>query len=228
MSSGDVIAAARVLAQEGLVDAFGHVSVRSPLGFSVTPARPLGMLADTDALVDVDVNAPALPPGAPKEAWIHSEIYRHRPDVGAICRAQPPAVNAAAGADIVLQALHGQGAFVGSAVAVHDDATLVRDRRLGAAVAATLGGGDAVVLRGSGAVTLGSTPGMAAALMYVLEATARINLVAASVGRARPLSEREYEAWRSVAPEVLERLWAYLAQPSSMDSASARNSWSAS
>lgn len=227
MSSGDVIPAARVLAREGLVDAFGHVSVRSPPGFAMTPARPLGMLADTDALVDVDLDAAVLPPGAPKEAWIHSEIYRHRLDVGAICRAQPPAVNAAAGAGIVLQALHGQGALVGSRVAVHDDATLVRDRRLGAAVAATLGGGDAVVLCGSGAVTVGATPGIAAARMYVLEATARINLVAASVGSARPLSEREYGAWRSVASEVLGRLWEHLAQSSSMDCASASNSWSA-
>jgi len=210
MNVDEVIPAARALALEGLVDAFGHVSARSGDGFALTPPVPLGTLAADDGLVEVGLDASELPDGAPKEAWIHLEIYRRRPDVGAICRAQPPVVNAAAGAGVTVRALHGQGAFVGATVPVHDDATLARGRELGAAVAATLGGGEAVVLRGNGAVTVGRSPGIAAALMVVLEASARINLAAAVAGGSRPLSEAEYRAWRGVAPELLGRLWAYL------------------
>jgi ribulose-5-phosphate 4-epimerase/fuculose-1-phosphate aldolase len=210
MSLDEVIAAARVLAREGLVDAFGHVSVRNGDGFAMTPPAPLGTLTPADGLVDVALDASELPAGAPKEAWIHLEIYRRRPEVGGICRAQPQAVNAAAAAGLTLRALHGQGAFVGASVPVHDDATLVRDRELGARVAATLADGDAIVLRGNGAVTVGSGPGIAAALMHVLEASAGMNLAAASAGNMRPLSEAEYEAWRAAAPELLGRLWDYL------------------
>jgi HCOMODA/2-hydroxy-3-carboxy-muconic semialdehyde decarboxylase len=210
MSTDEVIPAAHVLAREGLVDAFGHVSARTGNAFALTPPQPLGSLVAEAALVDVPLDAAELPAGAPREAWIHLEIYRRRPDVGGICRAQPEAVNAAAGAGVAIRALHGQGAFAGATVPLHDDATLVRHRELGAAVAAALGEGDAVVLRGNGAVTVGSTPGIAAARMVVLAASARVNLAAAASGSSRALSDTEVAAWRSVAPEVLGRLWMYL------------------
>jgi HCOMODA/2-hydroxy-3-carboxy-muconic semialdehyde decarboxylase len=206
----EVLAAARTLAAHGLVDAFGHVSARTATGFALTPPEALGTLAPDTALIDVSLQAPALPARAPKEAWIHRAIYARRPEVGAICRAQPRAVNDAAGAGLVLRALHGQGAFVGAQVPVHDDATLVRDAGRGEAVAAALGDGPAVVLRGNGAVTVAASPGLAVALMHVLETSARVNLAAASARRSRPLSAGECAAWQSVAPEILARLWTHL------------------
>jgi HCOMODA/2-hydroxy-3-carboxy-muconic semialdehyde decarboxylase len=199
LSAEEVIPAARALARHGLVDAFGHVSARIGETFAMTAPEPLGTV---DRLVEIPVGADELPDDAPKEAWIHAGIYRVRPDVGGICRAHPTSVNAAES----IRALHGQGAFVGATVPVHDDATLVRTRELGATVAATLGDGDAIVLRGNGAVTVGPRPGIAMALMYVLEASARINLA----GSATPLSDAEYASWRAAAPELLDRLWAHL------------------
>jgi HCOMODA/2-hydroxy-3-carboxy-muconic semialdehyde decarboxylase len=210
MSVEEVIPAANALARGGLVDAFGHVSARVGDAVALTPARPLGSLLRGDELVELPLDASELPEGAPKEVWIHLEIYKRRGDVGGICRAQPAAVNQTSGAGLLIRALHGQGAFVGAEVAVHDDATLVRSRELAIAVAECLGDGDAVVLRGNGAVTVGSTPGVAAARMVVLEASAKVNLAAASVGSVRPLSDAEVSAWRGVAPELLARLWAYL------------------
>jgi HCOMODA/2-hydroxy-3-carboxy-muconic semialdehyde decarboxylase len=199
VSAEEVIPAARALARHGLVDAFGHVSARVGDSFAMTAPAPLGTV---DRLIDVLLGADELPADAPKEAWIHSEIYRGRPDVGGICRAQPAAVNAA----VTIRARHGQGAWVGATVPVHDDATLVRTRELGANVASALGEGDAVVLRGNGAVTVASTPGIAMALMYVLEASARVNLA----GSATPLSDAEVASWRTAAPELLGRLWEHL------------------
>jgi len=209
---GEVAAASRVLAAHGLVDAFGHVSARLDVGgLAITPPVPLGGVRDADALVTVGaVDGDALPDGAPKEAWIHLAIYTRRPDVGGICRAQPPAVAATAAAGLEILALHGQGAFVGSPVAVHDHAALIRERAAGVAVADALGDGDAVVLRGNGAVTVGRTPGEAAARMVVLEASARLNLAAAAAGTRVALRSDEHAAWRAVAPEILGRLWAHL------------------
>lgn len=200
VSADEVIPAARALARHGLVDAFGHVSARVGQTFAMTAPEPLGTV---DRLLQIPLDADELPDGAPKEAWIHAGIYRVRPDVGGICRAQPASVNAA----VTIRARHGQGAFVGGDVPVHDDATLVRTRELGATVAATLGDGDAIVLRGNGAVTVASRPGIAMALMHVLEASARINLA----GNATPLSDAEYASWRAAAPDLLDRLWAHLA-----------------
>lgn len=203
--------AARVLAAQELVDAFGHVSARGEHGsLAITPPRPLGTIADGEPPLRVPLGVEALPADVPREAWIHLGIYARRADVGGICRAQPRNVAAAAGAGLRLLALHGQGAFVGASVPVHDRAALVRDRASGVAVAATLGDGDAVVLRGNGAVTVGRSPGEAVARMVVLEASAAINLAAAAAGSRVELRHDEYAAWRDVAPEILQRLWDHL------------------
>jgi ribulose-5-phosphate 4-epimerase/fuculose-1-phosphate aldolase len=106
-----------------------------------------------------------------------------------------------------IRALHGQGAFLGEEVPVHEDARLVRSQELSLRVAERLGTGSAVLLRGNGAVTVGTTVGEAVARMWVLEASARINLGAAEPHR---LDAEELAAWAEVAPEILERIWQYL------------------
>ena len=188
--------AGRVLAAHALVDAFGHVSARLPQQGQVliTPPVPLGTLGDDSPLLELRLDTTTLPDGVPKEAWIHWAILRSRPDVSAVCRAQPPHVVAAAGAGVRIRALHGQGAFLGAVVPVHDDARLVRDRRTGEAVARALALSPAVVLRGNGAVTVGHSVGEAVARMYVLEASARINLGAAAAGGRHELSLPEVSA----------------------------------
>jgi HCOMODA/2-hydroxy-3-carboxy-muconic semialdehyde decarboxylase len=207
----EVAAAAAVLAARGLVDAFGHVSARAGGEIVMTPPRPLGEIGAGDAVPRMALDGHDLPGDVPKEAWIHRCVYARRPDVGGICRAQPPSALACAGAGVAILALHGQGAFLGSTVAVHDDARLVRDRARGEALAGTLGDGFGVVMRGNGAVTVGSSPGHAAARMYVLEASARLNLAAASAGAPVALTEDELASWSAVADEILGRIWAHLA-----------------
>jgi HCOMODA/2-hydroxy-3-carboxy-muconic semialdehyde decarboxylase len=206
----EVAAAAAVLAAHGLVDAFGHVSARAGEEIVMTPPRPLGEIGAGDPLPRMPLEGAELPAGIPKEGWIHRCIYARRPDVGGICRAQPPSVLACAGAGVPIRALHGQGAFLGAAVAVHEDARLVRDRALGEALAATLGVGFGVVMRGNGAVTVGASPGHAAARMCVLEASAKLNLAAASAGVPVALTEDELASWDAVADELLGRIWDHL------------------
>jgi ribulose-5-phosphate 4-epimerase/fuculose-1-phosphate aldolase len=207
--SDDLLAAARALACAGLVTAFGHVAERAGDGaLRITPPRPLGSLGPHDAAREVALGAAELPAGVPREAWIHDAVLRARPDVGAVCRAQPAAATAAAAAGLAIRPLHGQGAFVGPAVPVHDDARLVRSRAQGEALADALGDAPAVLLRGNGAVTVGASPGEAVARMWVLEASAELNLRAGPAARA--LEEDELRAWEAVAPEILGRIWAYL------------------
>lgn len=207
----DLATAARVLAAEGLVTAFGHVSVRlDDDRVAITPPVPLGSVRATDEMAVLDLAASELPAGIPKEAWIHLAILRARPDVRAICRAQPETTTAVIAAGLPIRPLHGQGSFVGDVVPVFDDPRLVRDADRADRLAAALGPSEALVMRGNGAITCGTDLGRAVARMWVLEASARLNATAAAAGSPVPLSLEEQEAWRTVAPELLSRIWSHL------------------
>ena len=207
-----MVVAARSLAAAGLVTAFGHVSVRtgSRSGFRITPPKPLDTLRPDEPLQEVPLAGDELPDGVPKEAWIHRAIYETRPDVGAICRAQPPVATAIASAGVPMRVLHGHAAFLGWEVPVYGDARLIRERKAGEALARSLGGAGGVVMRGNGAVTVGADVGAAAARMWVLERSAEMNRDAAAAGSPEPLSDSEFAYWESVSEEILERIWAYL------------------
>jgi HCOMODA/2-hydroxy-3-carboxy-muconic semialdehyde decarboxylase len=207
----DVIAAGRALDAAGLVTAFGHVSFRDGQdGFRITPPKPLGSLEPDESLLEVSLAEDELPEGVPGEAWVHWAIYKSRPDVGGICRAQPPISTAVTSAGVPIRPLHGQGAFLGEEVPVYDDARLIRGREAGEALAEDLGNAGGIVMRGNGAVSVGTSVGAAVARMWVLERSAEMNQMAASAGIPRPLSEEEFAYWESVSEEILERIWSYL------------------
>ena len=207
----EVIAAAHALDAAGLVTAFGHVSFRDGQdSFRITPPKPLGSLRPYEPLSEVSLAEDELPEGVPGEAWIHWAVYKSRPDVGGICRAQPPISTAVTSAGLPIRPLHGQGVFLGEEVPVYKDARLIRGREAGEALAEDLGNAGGIVMRGNGAVTVGTSVGGAAARMWVLERSAEMNKVAASAGTPRPLGEEEFTYWESVSEEILERIWFYL------------------
>jgi HCOMODA/2-hydroxy-3-carboxy-muconic semialdehyde decarboxylase len=200
-----------VLARHGLVTAFGHVSERAGRQMVITPAADLGEVTATE-LFDVDLDATELPSGAPAEAWAHLRVYAARPDVAAIARAQPRAAFAAAAVTSVLRPLHGQACWLGDQVPVHDDARLLRSAGLAAAAAATLGQGDALLLRGNGALTCGSTVGEAVARMWLLAAACEAWLAASAAGQPKELSAEEVASWRATGGQLLPRLWRHLSR----------------
>ena len=207
----DVIAAGRALDTASLVTAFGHVSFRDGQdSFYITPPKPLGSLEPDESLLEVSLAEDELPEGVPGEAWVHWAIYKSRPDVGGICRAQPPISTAVTSAGVPIRPLHGQGAFLGEEVPVYNDARLIRGREAGEALAEDLGNAGDIVMRGNGAVTVGTSVGAAVARMWVLERSAEMNQMAASAGTPQPLGEEEFAYWESVSEEILERIWSYL------------------
>jgi HCOMODA/2-hydroxy-3-carboxy-muconic semialdehyde decarboxylase len=212
----EVTEAAHVLARLGLVTAFGHVSARVDGAMLITPAADLAGVTE-GGLLRVPLEADRLPPGAPAEAWAHLAVYRQRPEADAVARAQPPsafAAAAAAGADGAIRPLYGQAAWLGERVPVHNDARLLRSPILAGAAAASLPDGEALLLRGNGALTLGATPGLAVARMWLLSVACQAFLDARAAGAAgeavTALRPAEVESWRAVAPELLPRLWQHL------------------
>jgi HCOMODA/2-hydroxy-3-carboxy-muconic semialdehyde decarboxylase len=229
---GEIAEAARVLSALGLVTAFGHVSARSGCVMLITPAADLAAVTGA-AVVAVPLDQPdagPLPAGAPAEAWAHLALYRGRPDAGAIARGQPASAIAAAaaisgavsgsgagaGPPARLLPLHGQAAWLGDFVPVHASAHLLRSAELGRRAAADLPAGEALLLRGNGAVTLGATPALAVTRMWLLAVACEAWLAAAAAGPITPLTAAETESWRSVAAELLPRLWQHLRRRASL------------
>lgn len=205
----DLVSAAHALSALGLVTAFGHVSARYDDHMLITPAIDLGEAA-TDTILEIALDADELPPGTPGEVWIHFAVYRERPDVMAVARAMPEAAFALGALTALIVPLHGQGAMLGEAVPVHDAAHLMRTRDIAESAARSLGNADAVVLRGNGAVTTGTTPGQTVARMWLLDASCRVHLAARPAGTSTPLSSEEIASWRAAAPPLLDRLWEHL------------------
>jgi ribulose-5-phosphate 4-epimerase/fuculose-1-phosphate aldolase len=208
---GGVVAAARALAAAGLVDAFGHISVRVGDAALITPAVPMAAVSAAEELIELPLGDLAdLPAGAPKEAWIHWAIYRRRPEVGAICRGQPASPLAVAAVADSLPAVLGQGAIAGAPVPIFRDSRLVRERGAAIELAEAMGDSPSLIMRGNGALATASTPGRAMARLYLLERSAETWLRAAAVGEPRALDAGEVAAWQAAGEELLERLWEYL------------------
>lgn len=206
----EVLSAARVLSGHGLVDAFGHVSVRVADAYVVTPPVPLRDVRVSDELIRVPLHRDP-PESAPGEAWLHTAIYRARDDARAVVRAQPPSGLPAAALPGPWRPVHGQAALLGPQIAVHDDARLARSAELAGRVVTTLGGADVVVLRGNGAVTVDAADaGSAVAKMWLVEAAARVRIALTAAGDVRYLSEEEVNGWHAVSRELLNRIWTYL------------------
>ena len=107
--------------------------------------------------------------------------------------------------------LYGQAAWLGARVPVHDGAALLRTAELAGRAAGRLAAGEALLLRGNGALTLGATPGIAVARMWLLSAACDVYLAAtAAGGRVTPLSAGEVASWRAVRDELLPRLWQHV------------------
>ena len=220
----EVAEAANVLARLGLVTAYGHVSARAGQDMLITPAADLAAVTASQVIAVPLTAAPPLPAGVPAEAWAHLALYRARPDAAAIARAQPVGAFAAAATTTSLVPLHGQAAWLGESIPVHDSALLLRSPELAERAARTLAGGAALLLRGNGAITLGATPGLAVARMWILAAACEVYLAARGARGFRetmgtgfgtpysvtPLSADEIASWRAVGDELLPRLWQHL------------------
>jgi len=213
---GEVAEAARVLARLGLVTAFGHVSAQAGDSMLITPAADLAGVTAA-SVIEVPLAARVLPAGAPAEAWAHLALYRARPDAAAIARAQPAAAFAVAAVVTVMVPVHGQAAWLGESVPVYGDAALLRSADRAERAASCLPAGEALLLRGNGALTLGAAPGLAVARMWLLAAACDVYLAALSASGAASganpvtaLSDGEIASWRAVGGELLPRLWEHL------------------
>jgi HCOMODA/2-hydroxy-3-carboxy-muconic semialdehyde decarboxylase len=205
--------AARAMGRHGLVHAYGHVSARlNDEELLVCAPRPMGCIAPGEDGIRVPING-ALPAGVLQEVRIHQQIYRIRPDVGGICRVQPPRLMALSTLKITPQARHGTGTYFAPQPPLWDDPMLVRSDEKAQALTELLGRARAIVMRGNGAVCVGASIEEAACMAYFLEDAAAVELavlqVKADVTPATYTSE-ELAARAVSTGGLFERMWEFL------------------
>ena len=218
----DLVDANRILADQGIVDAFGHVSARHDgRADRFLMARNLapGLVTEADILeyeVATGEAVRADPPRLYLERWIHSEIYKARPDVMAVVHNHSPAVlpfAIARGAR--LQPVCHMSGFLGSGTPlfeIRDHAgessdLLIRNRPLGAALAQSLGAARVVLMRGHGCTVVAESVRVAVYRAVYTELNARLQWQASMLGEVQALTPGEAEATQATNEGQVERPW---------------------
>jgi ribulose-5-phosphate 4-epimerase/fuculose-1-phosphate aldolase len=196
----DLAAASRILAAQGVVDGFGHVSMRHPhapgrylMARSIAPARVTPADIIEYDLQSVPCNANGR--GSFLERFIHGEIYRARPDVMSVVHSHSPSVIPFGLVNVKMQAMFHNAAFLAAGVPVFDirkqfGATdmLVSDRAKGVALATTLGGKHVALMRAHGSVACGPTLQIAVFRAVYTEVSARIQHWASALAGTQPIA----------------------------------------
>lgn len=221
----DLVLAYRILAAHGVVDAYGHASVRSPtqsgryfISRSLAPE-----LVTTDDIVELDLNSDPVAAGTPQlylERYIHGEIYKAHPHINAVIHNHSPSVIPFGAASVPMRPLFNTAAFVGRGIPVfeirnyqQDGDVLIDSNFLGSALADVLGPHPAALMRGHGAVVVGNSLPEAVIRSIYLEQSAKLQMqtmqIAGADGKITYYTDAEVEAVvaRQDAKQTWRRTW---------------------
>lgn len=183
----NLVAANRILASEGVLDGFGHVSVRhdqNPQRYLISRSLAPALVTPAD-LMEYDLDSrPVDPRGRDQysEVFIHGEIYKARPDVKAVVHNHSPAVVPFGDTGVALRPMYHMSAFIGQGVPVfdvrkemgEDTDILVRNADRGRALARVLGNHPAALMRGHGCVVVANTVQLAVFQSVYLQTNAQL------------------------------------------------------
>ena len=222
-----LVVANRILANEDVVDAYGHVSVRHP----EDPGRYLLSCSRSPQLVERGDIMEFTLQGKPLrddgralylERFIHGAIYETRPDVQAVVHAHAEDVLPFGIAPSPLRPVIHSGAFIGAEVPVWDIAErfgertnlLVTNMAQGRDLARRLGGNNVALMRGHGFAAAARSLIEVVRMSVYLPRNARVQFKAMQLGEVKPLSAGEIEArtsgYKPESPET-QRAWQYWA-----------------
>ena len=218
--SDDIVIGSRILADFGVLDGFGHVSARSPanpghflMARSLAPA-----LVAADDIMEFDLDGNAVDPRGRSlflERFIHSEIYKARPDVMAVVHTHSPGVVPFTISQMPLRPVFHNAAFLAAGTPVWDirkefgeTDMLVRNPAIGKSLAQTLGDKPVVLMRGHGDVTVGPSVKMAVFRAYYTDVNARLQAQAIGLGgEVNYLTAAEGAKADAVNFAIIDRIW---------------------
>tara|TARA_B100001093_G_C26636038_1_gene930970 strand:- start:270 stop:1019 length:750 start_codon:yes stop_codon:yes gene_type:complete len=217
----DLIMANRILVKQGVLDVFGHISVRDPehsaifwLPTSVAPSRvspvhlhPFNLEAEPVINTEAELFS---------ERFIHSEIYRRVPDVNAICHHHSHSIMPFCITGAKLFAVSQTGAFLAEEVPhwdsqdEHGDTMLlIDDQKKAQSLAGVMDGTSAVLLRGHGMVQTGNRLQDLVHRCVFACREAETILSSLSLCSAKPLFPGEIEAIGAPSPIATSRSWSH-------------------
>ena len=214
-----LVYANRILYDQGIVDGLGHVSVRHPDqegGFLLSCNRAPGMVKRQDIVCyDLDGNAVSETNERPYlERFIHSEIYRARPDVVAVVHSHSPSVIPFAITQNPLKPVFHMSGFLGSGSAhfeIREAAgntdMLIRSAYLGEALAKSLGKHNCVLMRGHGSTVVGTSLEQVIYRAIYAEVNAKLQLAANGLGEISFLNEEEAKLSSDMNDGQIPRSW---------------------
>jgi len=215
----ELVLANHILVDYGVIDAYGHVSVRDPQNpnhFLLAHHIPAITVTAAD-IVEYDFDAnPTDGSDAVgySERFIHSEIYRARPDVHAIVHSHSPSVIPFGVTAQPLRPVFHMSGFLGSGTAhfdirdvAGDTDMLISNRMLGEALAAELGPHSCVLMRGHGSTVIGSSLEQAVYRAIYAEVNARLQIQAIGLGDVMYLNEGEAAKSAATNDTQLARVW---------------------
>lgn len=214
----DLVVANHILAAQGILDGYGHVSARHNLDhnrylLSRSLAPELVTAAD---IMEFDLaSTPVNPQGRALylERFIHGQIYAGRPDVRAIVHHHSPAIIPFGVTDVPLRPIYHMAAFIGEGIPVFDirkaagmTDMLVRNPELARTLAATLGNKPAALMRGHGAVVVGSSLPEAVGRCVYLDMNAQLQAQAMVMSKSVEYLSPE-EARKAAPLDGYQRAW---------------------
>jgi HCOMODA/2-hydroxy-3-carboxy-muconic semialdehyde decarboxylase len=218
-----LVAANRILAHEGVVDAFGHVSLRHPENpdrYLLSQSRAPELVAMDDLMEFTLEGDPIDQERRPMyaERPIHGAVYQARPDVQAVVHNHSPAVIPFGVTGTPLRPIFHLAAIMGEEVPVWD----IRDRfgntnllvttmEQGRDLARCVGHGRAALMRGHGCVVAGGSLKEAVMGAIYLQVNARLLLDSLPWGNVIYLSPGEVEKMSEtqLLPLSVNRAWEY-------------------
>lgn len=215
------VLANRILTNENVLDAFGHVALRNPENsdtFFLSRALAPGLVTAADILeIDLEGNVVTKTDARPYgERIIHAAILKARPDVNAVFHGHPHSVIPFSSTGVPIRPVaHFAGIFF-EGIPLYDDydvsaGMLIASPEEGERVARTLGGARAVLLRDHGCcVVAENMPALVMSSIYLRD-NAALQFQALQLGQPKYLSYEEGRQANRVALSALslERAWGY-------------------
>jgi ribulose-5-phosphate 4-epimerase/fuculose-1-phosphate aldolase len=219
----DLVAANRILFDQGVVDGFGHVSVRHDKNlehFLLARSMAPGLVTSADIMEFDREGEPVDPQGRTVylERFIHSEIYKAHPEIDAVVHSHSPAVIPFGVTSLPLRPIFHLSSFLGAGAPVFEireagglaTDMLIRTPALGAALARTLGAAPVALMRGHGDVVVGRSLKEVVFRAVYTEVNARLEAEALQLARLDEitfLNDEEAANATATNAAVLVRAW---------------------
>src|SRR5207253_2745060 len=215
----ELVLANRILNDRGIIDAYGHVSVRHPANPSrYLMARAIAPgLVTADDIMEFDLDSNPVDRRGRSvfvERFIHGEIYKARADVNSVIHTHSAGVIPFSVTSTPLRPVIHNASFLHVGVPVWEiresfgtTKMLVNDGKLGQLLAATIGDKPVALMRGHGDVVVGPSVRVATARAVFTDENARMLAVALSLGGPVNYVSPGEGALRDQDPSDATRSW---------------------